>query len=157
MVEKSYGQLLSLCALKGWLGNADARAALVRPEITEAFIQDHAARGISSVTIHMRVERILRMAQILDPTLDLEWLREIALDLMDQAHPRSKSHKIVDSTRLTWNGKVYQKISLHWWSPRLGRQREARCRLCPADQSVEPLLGVLATKLPLAQTQLVDP
>jgi len=104
MLEKSYGQLLSLCALKGWLGHADAPAAMVRSEIIEAFVQDHVARGISAMTTHMRVERILRMARILDPAYDLEWLREIALDLEDRAHPRSKVHKIVDSARLRTAG-----------------------------------------------------
>jgi len=100
MLEKSYGQFLSLCALKGWLGQADAPAALVRPDIIAALGQDHVERNLSSVTIHTRVENILRMARILDPTRDLEWLREIALDLEDRAHPRSKAHRIVDSARL---------------------------------------------------------
>ena len=54
---------------------------------------------LSFVTIHMRVERILRME---DPRSRTEagMAAVIELDLKDQAEPRSKAHKTVDSARL---------------------------------------------------------
>ncbi len=96
---RHYGYLLDFCRRTGRLVHDAAPAAQVVPETMDAFLAELQTR-VGSVTRHAYVSRIRRVAEILDPARDFRWLRLIERELKDQARPRSRAHRVVDSRRL---------------------------------------------------------
>lgn len=71
----------------------------ITPEIIKEYLAELKAR-VSSVTVHGSVHKLRRMAEILDPQLDLGWLREIVLDLEDQKRPTPKGPRVMNSDKI---------------------------------------------------------
>jgi integrase len=71
----------------------------VTPKIIDTFLRDLRER-VGSVTRAIYVGRIRQMVRILAPERDLGWLRDIEADLLYDARPRPKYHRIVTSDRL---------------------------------------------------------
>jgi hypothetical protein len=96
---RCYGYLLDFCRRTGRLVHDAAPAALVVPETMDAFLMELQTR-VGSVTRYTYIGRIRRVAEILDPAGNFRWLRLIERELKDQARPRSRAHRVVDSRRL---------------------------------------------------------
>jgi hypothetical protein len=52
---------------------------------------------VGSVTVHGSIAKLRRAAELLNPSIDLAWLRDIENDLALEMRPASKFHRIVDS------------------------------------------------------------
>ena len=106
-LERRYGQFLDF-ALRH-LGEdrynqrTTAPAGVVLPAIVDAYMAELRGR-VGSVTTHGSVAKLRRAAEILDPVLDLSWLREIEQDLEWQMRPIPKFGRIVDSSRIVSAG-----------------------------------------------------
>jgi len=96
---RAYGYLLEFCWRTSTFDeNADV-VAHVTPEIIDAFVND-LRRRVSSVARASYISKIHRLAKILAPERDLDWLRELERELHYEARPRPKHHRIVRSDRL---------------------------------------------------------
>lgn len=96
---RAYDYFLEHCRHRGLLDGAGPAAGLVTSDTINDFIR-HLEGRVSSVTQWSYLQRILRVASILAPERDFEWLREVVADLKDRARSRSKAHRIIDSARL---------------------------------------------------------
>jgi hypothetical protein len=96
---RCYGYLLDFCQRTGRLVDDAVPAAQVEPETMEAFLAELQTR-VRSVARHTYIGRIRRVAEILDPARNFRWLRLIERELKDQARPRSRADRVVDSRRL---------------------------------------------------------
>lgn len=94
-----YGYLLDFCSRYGSLDPAAAAAGHVTPDRIDAFLTELYTR-VGSVTWAFYIQRIRRMAELVSPTRDFGWLREIEQDLKYRARPRAKQLKIIPSNRL---------------------------------------------------------
>jgi site-specific recombinase XerD len=97
--ERHYGNFLGFLDRRGAL-RRDARAAAnVTPENVDAYLAEAKGR-LSSTTVHVSICCLRRAARYMVPSLQLEWLAEIAKDLALVAVPRSKSDRWVLPERL---------------------------------------------------------
>ena len=103
MLEKAYGQFLGFCARSGRLDLSAPAIAHVTKELIDEFIGDLRSR-VGSVTRAQWLQRIHRMAQLLAPERDHNWLKEIVRQLKDEERPRPKAHRIVDTTKIVEAG-----------------------------------------------------
>ncbi len=98
-LERGYGMFLDCCRRMGHLDHDAEAASHVSPSRIEEFLDELRTR-VGSVTRTSYIRRVQRMAEILAPSSDLLWLREIGNDLKAEERPRPKHHRIVDSDRL---------------------------------------------------------
>ncbi len=96
---RAYGNFLEHCERTGVLDLAAQPAAHVTTTLVSKFLIELAER-VSSVTRWSYISKIRRVANILAPTGDFGWLREMELDLAFDARPRPKYSRIVDAGRL---------------------------------------------------------
>jgi integrase len=77
------------------------RSALtfIAPDVIMEYVAELQAR-VSSVTVHGSIYKLRRMAEILDPDLDLLWLREIEIELEDRMRPAPKGHRVVSADKI---------------------------------------------------------
>jgi integrase len=109
MLEKAYGQFIGFCARTGQLDPSAPALAHVTSELIGEFIADLTVR-VSSVTRAQWLQRIHRVAQLLAPDDDYNWLKEIVRQLKDEERPRPKAHRIVDTARIVEAGiKLMQR------------------------------------------------
>lgn len=98
-LEKRYGLFLDFLARSGRLPGDRSATDLITPAILNDYIAELQAR-VSSVTVHGAIYKLRRMAQLLDPALDVAWMREIESDLHDRKRPIRNAHRLVFSHRL---------------------------------------------------------
>ena len=65
-----------------------------------AFYLEELNGRIGSVTVYGSISKLRRMAELLNPELDLAWLRDIEADLDIVKQPKSKMSKLVDTSVL---------------------------------------------------------
>lgn len=99
-LAQRYGYFLDYIDRCGELDPAASAAAYVTLERVGAYLADLRARQLSSVTIHGSIYKLRRTAEILAPTHDFAWLREIEKDLDLDKQPAPKHARIVDSDRI---------------------------------------------------------
>src|SRR5262245_45201468 len=99
MLEMAYGQFLGFCARTGRLDPSAAAAAHITSELIGDFIGNLRIR-VGSVTRARWLQRVFRMAQLLAPEGDYNWLKEIVWQLKEEERPRPKAHRIVDTARI---------------------------------------------------------
>jgi site-specific recombinase XerD len=97
--ERHYGNFLGFLDRGGILRRDAPAAAHVTPENVEAYLADAKTR-LSSTTLVASIWCLRRAARYMVPSLQLEWLTEIAKDLALVAYPRSKSDRWVLPERL---------------------------------------------------------
>ncbi len=102
-LARRYGQFLDHVARTAGLDLQSRAAATVIPGLVETYVAELQAR-VSSVTLHGSIAKLRRAAELLDPALDLGWLRDIENDLALEMKPASKFHRIVDSDRVVLAG-----------------------------------------------------
>lgn len=98
-LARAYGILLEFCVRNGRLDPGAAAGAHITANNIEALLEELKHR-VGSVTRASYINRLLRMGKLLDPDHDVEWLREIAVDLRDAMRLRPKHDRIVDANRL---------------------------------------------------------
>jgi integrase len=95
---RGYGYFLDYCRRHGQLEDGVV-ASLVTPTRIDHFLEELRER-VRSVTHWSYIQRIRRVCEILAPTRDVGWLRDVEADLRDAARPRAKYPRIVDGERL---------------------------------------------------------
>jgi integrase len=94
-----YGLFLDFLARSGRLNAVSDAARLIIPDNVSAYLAEIKDR-VSSVSVHGAIAKLRRMGEILDPTWNSDWLREIEQDLAWEMRPAPKQHRVVDSDRL---------------------------------------------------------
>ncbi len=97
--ERHYGSFLGCLDRNGLLRRDEPAAASVTPENVDVYLAEAKAR-VSSTTVHVSICCLRRAARYMVPSLELDWLAEIAKDLGAVAHPHSKSDRWVLPERL---------------------------------------------------------
>lgn len=96
---RAYGYLLEHCQRTGTLDRKLEPAGHVTPDRINQFLCEILQR-VCSVARYNYLQRIHRIARILNPTSDFFWLRDIVLEQKDKMRPRSKAARIVPTDRL---------------------------------------------------------
>jgi integrase len=95
--------LLQFLQDQGWLDANSQLGHQVTPDVIELYLER--ARGSwSSVTLYHNVFKLRRVAEIIEPGLDLAWLKEIEADLRALVQPLDRSDRFVMSDRLVQAG-----------------------------------------------------
>jgi integrase len=102
-LARRYGYLLDYCHHRSVLDSGMPAGSHVTPETVEPFLAELKAR-VGSVTVAQTMRKIRRAAELINPALDLEWLREIEKGLEYEAIPRAKYHRLVDADRIVAGG-----------------------------------------------------
>jgi integrase len=102
-LARRYGLFLDHVARTIGLDSGTSAAALVTPDRVEGYIAELRAR-VGSVTLYGTISKLRRMAELLAPSVDFAWLREIEQELEWDMRPASKQHRIVDSDRIVKAG-----------------------------------------------------
>lgn len=117
------------------------RSALehIKPGIIGEYILQLQSR-VSSVTVHGSIYKLRRMAEILNPQLDLFWLKEIELKLEDGKRPAPKGPRVVNSDRIFAAGiNLIRRAEVKTHRTDLQRARMVRDGLLIAFLSVCPI------------------
>lgn len=147
-----FGGFLDFLQRAGRLQRDQTALALIKPMIIREYIDELRAR-VSSVTLCRSIYKIRRMAEILDPELDLSWLREIELDLNDQMRPAPKGHRLINSNRILEAGiALIQRAGTEPNHTDLQRSRMARDGLLIAFLAVCPIRLKNLAALTIGQT-----
>jgi integrase/recombinase XerD len=78
-------------------------AGSVTPELVQSFVAELEKR-VSTCTQAGYVTKLWRMAQLLNPHRDFDWLGEIANDLALEMIPASKFERLADTDVIVWAG-----------------------------------------------------
>jgi len=95
-LERRYGYFLESLRERGVLDPQAEASQFVTPENVDCYIE-RVSSGWTPVTLARSVYKLRRMAGILAPSLDLDWLTEIANDLDLVAYPLERFDRIVIS------------------------------------------------------------
>ncbi|MBM6583073.1 hypothetical protein ILT44_23000 [Microvirga sp. BT689] len=93
-LERRYGYFLESLLERGALDPQAGAGGLVTPENVDCYIE-RVRSGWTSVTLARSVYKLRRMAGILAPAADLDWLTEIAKDLNLVAYPLERFDRVV--------------------------------------------------------------
>ena len=93
-LAKRYGLYLDYLHRARRLELAAAPGTQVTPANVAGYIAELRAR-VSSVTLYGCIYKLRRAAEIIAPSLNLAWLRELENDLAFVMQPRSKMHRLV--------------------------------------------------------------
>ncbi|MFN3892522.1 MAG: tyrosine-type recombinase/integrase [Beijerinckiaceae bacterium] len=138
-LERRYGYFLDHLARAGVIDLTAAAAGQVAPDRVADFVTELRTR-VSSVTLAQTISKVRRMAEILAPERDLEWLRDIERELAFDAVPQSRAGQLVDGARLLEAGLVMIKEGeLGQDMPLLKRARLIRDGLMVALLSLCPI------------------
>jgi len=97
-LARAYGYFLEFCKRTDRWSEGSIPADLVTPEGIAAYL-DELEQRVGSVTRHTYISRLCRMAALLAPSRDVDWLRQIEADIKQLVRPRSRSNRIVDLSR----------------------------------------------------------
>lgn len=138
-LEGRFGGFLGFLDRTGRLQMDCSALDCIEPGIVEEYVAELQAR-VSSVTVYGSIYKLRRMAEILDPELDLRWLREIELDLQDQMRPAPKGPQVVNSDRIFAAGiDLFRRAETDTFRTDLQRARLARDGLLIAFLAVCPI------------------
>jgi len=98
-----YGLFLDHVARQEGLDPQSPIGATATPEHVATYVAELKQR-VSSVTTHGSIAKLRRIAELLDPMIDLNWLREIENSLALEMEPASKFDHIVASDRIILAG-----------------------------------------------------
>ena len=98
-----YGLFLDHVARQEGLDPQSPRGATATPEHVATYVAELKQR-VSSVTTHGSIAKLRRIAELLNPRIDLNWLREIENDLALEMEPAPKFDRIVTSDRIILAG-----------------------------------------------------
>jgi integrase len=102
-LERRYGYFLQHLREEKLLGPQAAAAAQITPDAVERYLAR--VRPIwSSVTVAQTMWKLVRMASLLAPERDWEWLRDSAKDCEFVANPKSRFDRIVNADVLAKSG-----------------------------------------------------
>jgi integrase len=128
--------------------SAGTPADQVTPEKIAAYTAELQGR-VGSVTVYGSIYKLRRAAELLNPSLDLCWLRELEKDLDFLKQPKSKYPRLVDTTAVVEAGLtlLHEAEIVAEASPYrsvTSRSREARRRARGAADRVALTRAVLA-------------
>jgi len=128
------------------LDRSQSALAHITPGVIERYVAELATR-VSSVTVHGSTYKLRRVVEIIDPTLDVDWLKELELDLQDRARPKPRANRLISSGRIFEAGiKLIRKAEKETKRTPLQNARIARNGLLIAFLAVCPIrLKNLAT------------
>lgn len=102
-LQRRYGYFLDHLLRRGALCLGGEPAGLVTPENVAAYIAELQER-VGSVTLYSSIYKLRRMAELLAPSRDFLWLREIEQDLEAAKMAKSKYPRLVTTTALVEAG-----------------------------------------------------
>ena len=102
-LARRYGQYLDHVVRTDRLDDNGFAAASVTQDRVASYVAELTAR-VSSVTVHGSIAKLRRATELLNPSMDLDWLRDIENDLALEMRPASKFHRIVDSDLIIYAG-----------------------------------------------------
>jgi integrase len=102
-ITNRYGLYLHYLKRKGLLDPTGTAATLVIPENVSGFIAELQER-VRSVTVWNSIYKLRRAAQLIAPSADFLWLREIENDIALVMTPRTKNDRVVFTERLVEAG-----------------------------------------------------
>lgn len=121
-----FGSFLGFLEQTGRLHKGCSALERVEPAIIDEYIA-YLQTSVASVTVHGSIYKLRRIAEILDPGLDLRWLREIEIDLEDQKRPAPKGPRVLNSDRIFEAGVLLIR-SAEATTDRTGLQRARMAR-----------------------------
>jgi hypothetical protein len=74
-LAQRFGLFLGFLDRSGLLDRSQSALAHITPGVIERYVAELATR-VSSVTIHGSTYKLRRVVEIIDPTLDVDWLKE---------------------------------------------------------------------------------
>jgi integrase len=102
-LARRFGSYLDFLKRQGKLERDQSATQLITPDLVNAYIEE-LRTCVGSVTLHGMIYKLHRTAELLDPSLELSWLKEIELDLHDRMRPKSKADRLVFSGRIVSAG-----------------------------------------------------
>jgi integrase len=155
-LARRYGYFLDHLVRIGLLLRDIAPAAQVTPENVADYLAELQSR-VGSVTLYGSIYKLRRTAEILAPTRDLGWLRELEKDLDFMKVPRSKYPKLTTASRLLDIGlamfdEAEQRMRAREDRPPLSRRAQLRreagaCEQALLDISVRARDGLMVALL----------
>src|SRR5215218_2267455 len=100
---RHFGYLLQFVHDRGSLAAHARPSDVVTPAVIERYL-DRARLSWGSVMLYRNLYKVCRAAELIEPGLDLAWLKEIEADLRRMARPRDRSNRLVTSDRLVKAG-----------------------------------------------------
>ena len=138
-LARRFGQFLNFLERTNRLQLDTSALLQIQPNIVNEYITELSNR-VSSVTVHGSIHKLRRAAEVLDPALNIDWLREIVLDLKEQARPAPKFHRLLSSNRIFDAGiKLMMKAGTETTRTKLQRARMARDGLLIAFLAICPI------------------
>ena len=98
-LARRYGYFLDHLHRAGRPLSGGTAADQVTPANVAFYLEELKGR-VGSVTVYGSISKLRRMAELLNPELDLAWLRDIEADLDIVKQPKSKMAKLVDTSVL---------------------------------------------------------
>lgn len=102
-LARRYGYFLDHLHRVGCPLSGGTAADQVTPANVSSYLEALRNR-VGSVTVYGSISKLRRMAELLNPALDLAWLRDIEADLDLMKQPKSKMSKLVDTSSLVEAG-----------------------------------------------------
>jgi len=102
-LERRYGTYLQFLWETGDLRLRAPAGSQVTPDRVHRFVE-RAQAGWSSVTVAQSIYKLRRMAELLSPQTDFQWLSELERDLALVANPKERFAQIVTSEVLVEAG-----------------------------------------------------
>ena len=134
-----FGLFLGFLDRSGLLDRSQSALAQITPGVMERYVAELTTR-VSTVTVHGSIYKLRRVVEIIDPSLDVDWLKELELDLLDRARPKPKANKLVSSGRIFEAGiKLIGKAEKETKRTPLQNARTARNGLMVAFLAVCPI------------------
>jgi integrase len=138
-LARRFGLFLGFLERSGRLDRSLSALNHVTPHIIERYVAELTAR-VSSVTVHGSTYKLRRIVEILDPSFDVDWLKEIERGLLDLARPKPKTDKLVLSNRIFEAGvELIKKARTESRRTSLQRARSVRDGLLIAFLAVCPI------------------
>jgi hypothetical protein len=163
-LARRYGYFLDFLRRTGRPASAGMPADQATPENVAAYLAELEGR-VGSVTVYGSIYKLRRAAELLNPSLDLGWLRELEKDLDLLKQPKSKYPRLVDTAAIVEAGltllheaEIVPKASPY--RSITSRSREARRRAGGAadrvalNQAVLARNGLMMALLALCPTRL---
>jgi integrase len=138
-LAQRYGFFLDFLDRAGRLDPTLSATLQITPATVSAYVDELQGR-VSSVTVHGSIYKLRRATQIIDPNLDLGWLKEVELDLHDMMRPRPKAQRLVFSDRIVAAGlELMARAETEQSRTNLDRAQDARDGLMIALLAVCPI------------------
>ena len=98
-LAQRYGCFLGFLERIELLKSTETALYQITPEIIDRYAEDLSSR-VSSVTVYGSISKLRRVIKIIDPSFDVQWLKEHELELQENMRPKSRASQIVSSKRI---------------------------------------------------------